>query len=70
MPVKCIKECDVCSSVYLFCFCVRQEDLPEEPRDGIQPPISDSSTPIEKDIVVAKDCFQEYLMKNSASHLL
>lgn len=44
-------------------FCLRHQDLPEEQLlspDGTQPSEADSSTPIEKDILVAKDSFLEY----------
>lgn len=42
---------------------ILHQDLPEEqllPPDGSQPSEADSSAPIEKDILVAKDCFLEY----------
>jgi len=44
----------------LVCFYVRQEDIAEEPLNESQPSTADSSTPIDKDIVVGKGYFQEY----------
>jgi len=52
-----------CDAYFFGFFNLRQQDLAEEqlpPLDGSQPPRTDSSTPTEKDILVAEDCFLEY----------